>query len=72
MRALHLKSDGMEDKIQLYIYSFGSYVLNFFFFFFFFFLGPQVWHMEVPGLGFESEPQLLTYPTAFGNTRSLT
>ena len=27
-------------------------------FFFFFFFGPRLWHMEVPGPGIESEPQL--------------
>ena len=26
-----------------------------FFLFFFFFLGPHLWHVEVPGLGVESE-----------------
>ena len=56
-------------------------------FFFFVFLGPQVWHMEVPGLGVESELQLPAYttatatrhlsliwdlPKARGNARSLT
>ena len=27
-------------------------------------LGPQMWHMEVPRLGVEWEPQLLAYTTA--------
>ena len=31
---------------------------------FFLFLGPHPWHMEVPRLGVESEPQPLTYATA--------
>ena len=31
---------------------------------FLFFLGPQVWHMEVPRLGVESELQLPAYATA--------
>ena len=30
----------------------------------FFFLGRHPWHMEVPRLGVELEPQLLAYPTA--------
>ena len=30
----------------------------------FVFLGPQLWHMEVPRLGVEQEPQLLAYATA--------
>ena len=34
------------------------------FFFFFFFLGPQVWHMEVPRLGVQSELQPPAYTTA--------
>ena len=33
-------------------------------FFLFVFLGPHPRHMEVPRLGFESEPQLLAYTTA--------
>ena len=39
---------------------------NFFFlaFWLFGFLGPHLWHMEVPGLGVESELQLLGYGTA--------
>ena len=36
----------------------------FFFSFFFFFLLYHLWHMEVPGLGIESELQLLAYATA--------
>ena len=35
-----------------------------FFFFFFCFLGPHLWHMEVPRLGFKSEWQLLACATA--------
>ena len=35
-----------------------------FFLFFFSFSGLQLWHMEVPGLGVESELQLLAYATA--------
>ena len=31
---------------------------------FFFFLGPQLQHMEVPGLGVKSELQLPAFPTA--------
>ena len=31
-------------------------------FFFFVFLGPNPWHMEVPGLGVKLELQLLAYP----------
>ena len=34
------------------------------FFFSFFFLRPHLWHMEVPGLGFESELELPAYTTA--------
>ena len=34
-----------------------------FFFFFFCFLGPRLLHVEVPGLGVESELHLLTYAT---------
>ena len=33
-------------------------------FFFFVFLGLKPWHMEVPRLGVESEPQLLAYTAA--------
>ena len=62
-------------------------VLSPFFFFFFCFLWSQLRHMEVPGLGVESELQLrnipqpqelriqapsMTYPAACGNARSLT
>ena len=36
----------------------------YFYFIFFVFLGPHLWHMEVPGLGVESELQLLAYTTA--------
>ena len=35
-----------------------------FFVFVFFFLGPHPWHMEVPGLGVESELQLPAYAIA--------
>ena len=48
----------------------AEYVTSLFFFFFFFFffflvfLGPHPWHMEVPGLGVQSELQLLAYTTA--------
>ena len=38
------------------------YFLNFLFYFCF--LGPYLWHMEVPGLGVESELLLLAYTTA--------
>ena len=39
-------------------------ILNYFFLIFiFFFLGPHLWHMEVPGLGVELEPQLQAYIT---------
>ena len=34
------------------------------FFIFFFFLGPHLQHMELPGLGVESELQLLAFATA--------
>ena len=39
---------------------------NFFFFFFsfFLFLGPQLWHIEIPGLGVRSELKLQVYTTA--------
>ena len=37
---------------------------KFFFFFFSFSLRPHLQHMEVPGLGVESEQQLPAYPTA--------
>ena len=40
--------------------------------FIYLFLGPQVWHMEVPRLGLESELQLLTYTISHDNARSLT
>ena len=33
-------------------------------FFFFVYLGPHPWHMEVPRLGVELEPQLPTYAIA--------
>ena len=33
-------------------------------FFFFFFVGPPLWHMDVPRLGAELEPQLPAYATA--------
>ena len=36
----------------------------FFFFFCLVFLGPHLWHMEVPRLGFKPELQLLAYATA--------
>ena len=54
---------------SLSICSLGPKVLallnSFFFFFFFFgFLLPHVWHMEVPGLGVESELQWSAYTTA--------
>ena len=48
------------------------YFLLLFFPFFVCFLGPQLWHMEVPKLGVESELQLPAYATADGNARSLT
>ena len=35
-----------------------------FFFYFIFFSGLYLWHVEVPKLGVESEPQLLAYDTA--------
>ena len=52
----------------------------FFFFLLFFFLGPQLWHKGVPGLGVESDLQLLalqcripavsaTYAAAGSNAR---
>ena len=43
-----------------------------FFLFLFCFLEPQVWHMEVPRLGVESELQLRAYTMAHGNARYLT
>ena len=46
----------MEDKLKY---------TEFFFFFFFVFLQPQLWHLEVPGLGVKSELQLLAYATDF-------
>ena len=47
------------------------------FYFIFVFLGPHLWHMEVSGLGLESELQLLAYTTLqpipqLGNAGSLT
>ena len=43
----------------------SKWFLSFLFFFFFFaLLGPHVWHVEVPGLGLESEMQLLGSTTA--------
>ena len=55
---------------------FGSFPLSLSLFFFFFFFLPHLWHMEIPGLGIESEPQLqpisqlwqyqILYPTALG------
>ena len=38
----------------------------------FFFLGLHLWHTEVPRLEVISEPQLLAYATAHGDTGSLT
>ena len=37
---------------------------------FLFFLGLHLWHMEVPRLGTESEPQLLAYTTSHSNLGS--
>ena len=37
---------------------------HYFFFFVFVFLRPNLWHMEVPRLGIQSELQLLAYATA--------
>ena len=34
---------------------------------FFFFFNTALWHMEVPGLGVESELQLLAYTTGVGS-----
>ena len=45
-------------------FDFLSFLPSFFFFFFFCFLGSHLWHMEVPGLGVESELQLPAYTTA--------
>ena len=42
----------------------GSFVLYLPYFILFVFLGSHSWHMEVPRLGVESEPQLLAYTTA--------
>ena len=39
-------------------------LIVFFFFFLFLFLGLNLWHIEVPRLGVQSEPYLLAYPTA--------
>ena len=39
-------------------------MLNIFYLFIFCFLGLYQWHMEVPRLGVQSEPQLLVYTTA--------
>ena len=46
------------------------YSVSFFFFFFFFFLGPRLWHMEVPRLGFWAVS--VTCTRAHRNTGSLT
>ena len=49
------------------------YVVPVFFFFFLIFkkiLWPHPQHMEVPRLGFESEPELPACTTAHGNARS--
>ena len=48
---------------HLYIF-FSEQVFYSFFFFFLVFLEPQLWHMEVPSLGVESELQLQAYSTA--------
>ena len=37
---------------------------------FFFSLGPHLWHMEVPRLGVEAEPQLPAYTTAIATQHS--
>ena len=49
---MHFWPIAMELKILIYM----KHI-------FFFFLGPHPWHMEVPGLGVESELQLLIYTT---------
>ena len=48
---------------SLFCFSFFLFLSFFFFSFFVFlhFLGPVPWHMEVPRLGVESEPQLPAY-----------
>ena len=48
----------------------GFYFFIFIFYFIFVFLRPHLWHMEVPRLGVESEPQLSAYTTAMA-TRDL-
>ena len=50
------------DLVPFYELSFCFYVMVTFFFFFN--LWSQLWHMEVPRLGTQSEPQLPTYATA--------
>jgi len=42
----------------------AKFYLSSFSFSIFAFLGPNLWHMEVPGLGVESELQLPAYTTA--------
>ena len=51
---------------------FGGFFGCLFFLLVFCFLGLHQWHIEVPGLGVESELQLLAYTTAHGNAGSLT
>ena len=48
----------------LILHLFASSQLERLFFLFFVFLGLYPWHMEVPGVGVESELQLLAYATA--------
>ena len=44
--------------------SFADIVFVFVLFIYFVSLGPPLWHMEVPRLGIEAEPELLAYPIA--------
>ena len=53
-----------ERKSEKAIVNVKSFFFVFVFVFFFCFLGPHLWHMEVPGLGVESELQLPAYTTA--------
>ena len=41
-----------------------NYYYYYYYYYYFSFLGPSLWHMEVPRLGFQSELQLPAYTTA--------
>ena len=58
-----------SEKLQLLLSFQNTSTFSFSFsFFFFVFVGPHLWHLEVPSLGVESEPQLPAYTTATTTT----